>query len=81
MIPKDIPIYESHINGKMTKRTKAKKCLELVHIDMYELFCVYAWKMWVFHHFIDKYSRFGYVHKSLMPWIHSLNLRWDWITY
>ena len=31
---------------------------------MYELFCVYAWKVWVFYHFIDKYSRFGYVDRK-----------------
>ena len=37
--------------------------LELVH-TVYEPFCVYAWKMWVFHHLIDKYSRFGYVHNK-----------------
>ena len=38
--------------------------LELVHTDMYEPFYVFAWKMWVFHHFIDKYCRFGYVHNK-----------------
>ena len=31
---------------------------------MYETFCVYAWKAWVFDHFTDKYSRFGYVHRK-----------------
>ena len=31
---------------------------------MYETFCVYAWKAWVFDHFTDKYSRFGYGHRK-----------------
>ena len=31
---------------------------------MYEPFCVYAWKVWVFDHFTDKYSRFGYVDRK-----------------
>ena len=31
---------------------------------MYEPFCVYAWKVWAFDHFIDKYSRFGYVDRK-----------------
>ena len=31
---------------------------------MYEPFDVYIWKVWVFDHFIDKYSRFGYVNKN-----------------
>ena len=31
---------------------------------MYEPFCVYAWKVWVFDHFTDKYSRSGYVDKK-----------------
>ena len=35
-----------------------------MHIDVYESFCVYAWKVWVFDHFIDKYSRFGYVDRK-----------------
>ena len=48
----------------MTKRTRAKECLELVHTDMYGPFCVYVWEVWVFHHFTNKYSRFRYVHKK-----------------
>ena len=48
----------------MTKRIRVKGCLELVRIDMYEPFCVYAWIMFVFHHFIDKYSRFRHVHRK-----------------
>ena len=38
-----------------------RECLELVYTDVYEPFCVYAWKVWVFDHFTDKYYRFGYV--------------------
>ena len=38
--------------------------MELVHTDVYEPFSIYAWKLWVFDHFIDKYSRFGYVDRK-----------------
>ena len=38
-----------------------KECLECVHVHVYEPFYVYIWKGWVFHHYIDKYSKFGYV--------------------
>ena len=31
---------------------------------MYEPFCLYIWKVWVFDHFIDKYSRIGYVDRK-----------------
>ena len=48
----------------MTKKTKFKECLELVHTNMYGPFCVFAWKVWVFHHFTDKYFRFGYVYRK-----------------
>ena len=41
-----------------------KEYLELVHTHVYELFCVYLWKVRVFDHFIDKYSRFGYVDRK-----------------
>ena len=64
MIPKDLLVYESYIDGKMTKRTKAKGCLELVHTNVYGPFCVYAWIVWAFHHFTNKYSRFGHVHRK-----------------
>ena len=40
--PEDLPVYESYINGKMTKMTRAKECLELVHIDMHGAYSVYA---------------------------------------
>ena len=47
----------------MTKETKAKECLELAHIDMYETFSVHAWEGYeYFITFSDDYSRFGYVH-------------------
>ena len=35
-----------------------------MHTHVYEPFCVYVWKVWVFDHFIDKYSRFGYVERK-----------------
>ena len=41
-----------------------KECLELVDTDVYEPFCVYIWKVWVFDHFIYKYSGFGYVDRK-----------------
>ena len=44
------------------KRLGTKKCLELVHTHIYKPFCVYIWKVWVFDHFIDKYSSFGYIY-------------------
>ena len=64
MILEDLLVYESYINGKMTKRTRAKECLELVHTDMYGTFNVHAWGGYgYFITFSDDYSRFGYVHK------------------
>ena len=54
MIPKDLLVYESYIDGKMTKKTRAKECLEWVHIDMYGYFITFS----------DDYSRFGYVHRK-----------------
>ena len=41
-----------------------KECLELVHTQIYEPFCVYIWKVWVLDHFIDKYSSFGYIDRK-----------------
>ena len=42
----------------MTKKIKAKECLELVHTDMYGNFSVHAWEG--YGYFIaDDYSRFG----------------------
>ena len=32
--------------------------------NVYEYFCVYAWKVWVFDHFINKYCSFGYVDRK-----------------
>ena len=70
-ILKDLSVCESCIISKMTKRPPlflqglgTKECLELVNIDEYEPFCVYAWKAWVFDHFTVKYSRFGYVDRK-----------------
>ena len=49
----------------MTKRTKSKKCLELVHTNMNETFSVYAWEGYrYFITFSDDYSWFGYVHRK-----------------
>ena len=31
-----------------------------MHTRVYEPFCVYMWKVWVFDHFVYKYSSFGY---------------------
>ena len=48
----------------MTKRTKAKECLELVHTKIYGTFSVLAWGG--YGYFItssDDYFRFGYVHR------------------
>ena len=44
LIPENLLVYESYIDGKMTKRTRANECLELVHTDMYENFSVHAWE-------------------------------------
>ena len=44
MIPKDLLVCEPCINGKMTKNPfiakghKTKECIELVHIDVCEIF-------------------------------------------
>ena len=65
MILEDLSIYESCIDGKMTKRTKAKECLELVHTNIYGTFIVHAWGGYgYFITFSDDYSWFGYVHRK-----------------
>ena len=49
----------------MTKRTKVKEFLELVHTNTYETFRVHAWGRYrYFITFSDDYSRFGYVHRK-----------------
>ena len=35
-----------------------------MHTKVYEPFCVYTWKVWVFDYFTNKYSRSGYVDKK-----------------
>ena len=46
VVLEDLPVYESYIEGKMTKkpfttkRVKAKECLELMHIDVFKSFHV-----------------------------------------
>ena len=48
----------------MTKKTRPKEYLELVHTNMYETFSVHAWGGYgYFITFSDDYSRFGYVHR------------------
>ena len=65
LILEDISIHEFCIYGKITKKTRAKECLELVHTDMYETFSVHAWVGYgYFITFIDDYSRFEYVHRK-----------------
>ena len=65
MILEDLLVYESCIDGKVTKKTRAKECLELVHTDMYGTFRVHAWGGYgYFIVFSDDYFRFGYVHRK-----------------
>ena len=64
MIPEDLLVYESCIDGKITKMTKAKECLELVHTNMYGTFSVQAWEGYgYFITFSDDYSGFEYVRR------------------
>ena len=61
MILEDLLVYESCIDGKMTKRIRAKECLELVHTNMYETFSIHAWGEYrYFITFGYDYSRFGF---------------------
>ena len=61
MILEDLLVYESYIDGKMTKRIRAKECLELVHTNMYETFSIHAWGEYrYFITFGYDYSRFGF---------------------
>ena len=47
----------------MTKKTRANKCLKLVHTDMYGTFSVHAWGGYGYLiTFSDDYSRFEYIH-------------------
>ena len=69
LVPKDLPVCESYIEGKITKRpfttkgVRAKACLKLVHIDVYELFNVQACGGYeYFITFTNDYSRYGYVY-------------------
>lgn len=69
LIPKDLPVYESYIEGKMSKRSfiakgyRAKEYLELVHTKVCGPFNVHAkWGYKYFITFTDDYSRFGYVY-------------------
>ena len=69
LVPKDLPVCESYIEGKITKRpfttkgVRAKTCLKLVHIDVYELFNVQACGGYeYFITFTNDYYRYGYVY-------------------
>ena len=65
MIPKDLLVYESYIDGKMIKRTRGKEYLELVHTNMYGTFSVYAWRGYgYFITFSNDNFRFRYVHRK-----------------
>ena len=85
MILEDLSVYESYIDGRMTKKTfifkghKDKEFLELVHTNMYEADGVHTLRGYgYFIIFIDKYSRFGYeylVHRKYDALINSLILR------
>ena len=35
-----------------------------MHTNVYDSFCVYAWEVWVFDHFTNKYSSFQYVDRE-----------------
>ena len=69
MILEDLPVCESCIEGKITKRPfttkgyRVKECLELVHTDVCGPFNVHARGGYeYFIVFMDDYSRFGYVY-------------------
>ena len=60
----------------MTKKTSAKKCLELVHIDMLELLVsIYGEGMGILSLLVMITLGLDMYIGNLMPWIHSLNLR------
>ena len=83
MIPEGLLVYESYIDCKMTKRIGTKECLELLHTDMYETFSVHEWGGYEGMSSLLVMITLGldmYI-GDLMPWIYSLNLRWDHITY
>ena len=66
----------------MTKRTRAKECLKLVHTNMYGTFSVHAWEgMGISSLLVRVTLGLDMYIGDLMPWIYSLNLRWDHITY
>ena len=58
------------------------ECLEFMHIDIYGTFSIHAWRGYGYSSLLvmvtlslDMYIG------NLMPWIHSINLRRDFITY
>ena len=80
MILEDLSIYESCIDGKMIKRTRAKGCLELVHTNMY-LMSMHGDDMGISSLLVMITLSLDTYIGNPMPWIHSLNLRQDQITY
>ena len=65
MILKDLLVYESCIDSKMTKKTRAKECLVLAHTNMYAIFSVHAWEGYgYFITFSNDNFRFRYVHRK-----------------
>ena len=80
MILKDLLVYESCIDSKMTKKTRAKECLVLAHTNMYAILLTCMQFLVSMHGEgmgissllmmitlgLDMYI------ENLMPWIHSL---------
>ena len=64
----------------MTKRTRAKGCLKLVHTDMY-LMSIHGKDMGISSLLVMITLSLDMYIGNPMPWIHSLNLRQDQITY
>ena len=82
MIPEDLSIYKSCIDDKMTKRTRAKECLKLMHNNIYgTLVSMHRDGMGISSLLVMITLGLDMYIGNLMPWIHSLNLRRDWITY
>ena len=66
----------------MTKKTKVKKCLELVHTDMFKLLVsMHGESMGISSLLVMITLGLDMYIGNSMPWIHSLNLRRDWVNY
>ena len=64
-----LPVCESNLEGKMTKRPfstkglRAEESLQLVHSDVCELLNIQARVVYeYFFNFINDYSRYGYIY-------------------